>query len=103
MCATRASGTNAFQHEMGYTNVLTMLDLGGVPLRSEARGDGDPIVVAGGPGALVPEPVAPFFDLFCVGEDRPYTFTVKWQCGWHCQGPLRAHNGRRRDPATILR
>ena len=59
------------QHEMGYTNVLTMLDLGGVPLRSEARGDGDPIVVAGGPGALVPEPVAPFFDLFCVGEGEP--------------------------------
>ena len=56
------------QHEMGYTNILTMLDLGGVPLRSEARGEDDPIVVAGGPGALVPEPVAPFFDLFCVGE-----------------------------------
>ena len=52
------------QHEMGYTNILTMLDLGGVPL----RGEDDPIVVAGGPGALVPEPVAPFFDLFCVGE-----------------------------------
>ena len=56
------------QHEMGYTNILTMLDLGGVPLRSEVRGEDDPIVVAGGPGALVPEPVAPFFDLFCVGE-----------------------------------
>ena len=39
------------QHEMGYTNVLTMLDLGGVPLRSEARGDGDLIVIADGPGA----------------------------------------------------
>ena len=56
------------QHEMGYTNILTMLDLGGVPLWSEARVEDDPIVVAGGPGALVPEPVAPFFDLFCVGE-----------------------------------
>lgn len=59
------------QHEMGYTNVLTMLDLGGVPLRSEARRRDDPIVVAGGPGAFVPEPVAPFFDLFCVGEGEP--------------------------------
>lgn len=56
------------QHEMGYTNILTMLDLGGIPLRSEDRCSSDPIVMAGGPGALVPEPVAPFIDLFCVGE-----------------------------------
>ncbi|MDR2175536.1 MAG: TIGR03960 family B12-binding radical SAM protein [Synergistaceae bacterium] len=56
------------QHELCCTNVLTMLDLAGIPLRSEARGDGHPIVMAGGPGAFVPEPVAPFFDLFCVGE-----------------------------------
>jgi radical SAM family uncharacterized protein len=56
------------QHELTYTNVLTMLDLGGIPLRSEARGDRHPMVVAGGPGAFVPEPMAPFIDLFCVGE-----------------------------------
>lgn len=59
------------QHEMGYTNILTMLDLGGVPLRSEMRNEEDPIVIAGGPGAFVPEPLAPFFDLFCVGEGEP--------------------------------
>ena len=59
------------QHEMGYTNILTMLDLGGVPLRAGMRGEDDPIVVGGGPGAFVPEPVAPFFDLFCVGEGEP--------------------------------
>lgn len=56
------------QHEMSYTNVLTMLELGGIPLRSEERGEDDPIVLAGGPGALVPEPMAPFIDAFCVGE-----------------------------------
>ncbi|NLL37794.1 MAG: TIGR03960 family B12-binding radical SAM protein [Fretibacterium sp.] len=56
------------QHEMSYTNVLTMLSLGGVPLRSEERSDSDPLVMAGGPGALTPEPLAPFIDLFCVGE-----------------------------------
>jgi radical SAM family uncharacterized protein len=55
------------QHELGYTNILTMLDLGGIPLRWEAR-DEHPIVVAGGPGAFAPEPVAPFIDAFCVGE-----------------------------------
>jgi radical SAM family uncharacterized protein len=56
------------QHELGYTNILTMLDLGGIPLRSENRDERHPVVVAGGPGAFVPEPVAPFIDAFCVGE-----------------------------------
>ncbi len=56
------------QHETGYTNVLTMLDLAGIPLRSQDRGEADPLVVAGGHGAFVPEPMAPFFDLFCIGE-----------------------------------
>ncbi|MDR3230850.1 MAG: TIGR03960 family B12-binding radical SAM protein [Synergistaceae bacterium] len=56
------------QHELGYANILTMLDVGRIPLRSEDRGRRDPIVLAGGPGAFVPEPVAPFVDLFCVGE-----------------------------------
>ncbi len=56
------------QHEMSYTNILTMLDLGGVPLLSSERGDDDPIVMAGGPGALVPEPLADFIDIFCLGD-----------------------------------
>lgn len=56
------------QHETGHTNVLTMLDLAGVPLRSEARGPDVPLVIAGGHGAFVPEPMSPFIDLFCVGE-----------------------------------
>ncbi len=56
------------QHEMSFTNILTMLDLGGVPLLSQARTDSDPIVMAGGPGALVPEPIADFIDIFCLGD-----------------------------------
>ena len=56
------------QYELSYTNMLTILDLGGVPLRSENRGDADPLVIAGGPGALAPEPVAPFIDAFCIGD-----------------------------------
>jgi len=56
------------QYELTSTNILTMLDLGGVPLRSSMRGDGDPIVAAGGPGALAPEPLAPFIDVFCAGD-----------------------------------
>lgn len=57
-----------FQYELSFTNMLTMLDLGGIPLRSSERSDGDPLVIAGGPGALSPEPMADFIDLFCVGD-----------------------------------
>jgi hypothetical protein len=56
------------QHELTYTNVLEMLDLAGVPLHGAQRGEGDPIVVAGGPGTANPLPMAPFFDAFFVGE-----------------------------------
>lgn len=58
----------SLQYELSYTNVLLNLDLGGIPLRSSARGDADPIVIAGGPTATHPEPLAPFIDLFLVGE-----------------------------------
>jgi len=56
------------QYELHYTNILNMLDLGGVPLRSRDRGVGDPLVVGGGPCAFNPEPMAEFFDLFVVGD-----------------------------------
>jgi len=58
----------SLQYELSYTNVLTMLDLGGIPLRSAERGDGDPFVIAGGPCAFNPEPLAPFLDLVILGE-----------------------------------
>ena len=56
------------QYEMSYTNVLNMLDLAGLPLRSADRTDDMPIVIGGGPCAYNPEPVADFFDLFNIGE-----------------------------------
>ncbi len=56
------------QSELTYTNVLTLLDAGGVPLRAGARGESDPIVIGGGPCAYNPEPLADFFDLFFLGE-----------------------------------
>jgi len=55
-------------HEGCLTNVLTMLDLAGVPLRAANRGETDPLVIAGDAGADTPEPMAPFIDLFCVGD-----------------------------------
>lgn len=55
-------------YETVYTNVLTMLDLSGIPLRTSDRGDGDPLIVAGGHAAYNPEPMSPFIDAFCIGE-----------------------------------
>ncbi len=70
------------QYELSYTNILTILDLGGIALRSENRNDSDPIVLAGGPGALSPAPVSPFIDAFCVGDGEvllPDVFKVLYE------------------------
>ncbi len=58
----------SLQYEICYTNVLTMLDLGGIALHAADRGDDDTLVIAGGPGAQNPELVAPFIDLFVIGD-----------------------------------
>lgn len=58
----------SLQYEMSFTNVLTMLQLGGLPLRAADRGPADTLVIAGGPCALMPEPMAEFIDLFVVGD-----------------------------------
>jgi len=54
--------------ELNYSNVLNILDLGAIPLESSSRSYKDPLVIAGGPCALNPEPMYEFFDLFCIGE-----------------------------------
>ena len=61
----------SLQYEICYTNVLTMLDLGGVPLHAEDRGPDDTLVIAGGPGAQNPELLAPYIDLFVIGDGEP--------------------------------
>jgi radical SAM family uncharacterized protein len=61
----------SLQYEICYTNVLTMLDLGGIPLHAEDRGDDDTLVIAGGPGAQNPELLAPYIDLFVIGDGEP--------------------------------
>ncbi len=58
----------SLQHELQYSNVLNMLDLSGIPLRSEDRQTRDPIVVAGGPCAFNPEPMSGFIDAFVLGD-----------------------------------
>lgn len=56
------------QYELSYTNVLSMLELAKVPLKSADRTDFTPIVVAGGPCACNPEPLADFVDIFFLGD-----------------------------------
>ncbi len=56
------------QYELTYTNVINLLDLGDIPIRSCDRGEGDPFVLGGGPCAHNAEPVAPFFDLLLLGD-----------------------------------
>jgi radical SAM family uncharacterized protein/radical SAM-linked protein len=58
----------SLQHELSFTNVLTMLDLSGIPFLSEDRGVEDPLIIAGGPACFNPEPVAPVFDAFLIGD-----------------------------------
>jgi len=61
----------SLQYEICYTNVLTMLDLGGLALKAEDRGADDTLVIAGGPGAQNPELLAPYVDLFVIGDGEP--------------------------------
>jgi len=56
------------QYELSYSNILNMLALAGIPLMAAERGDGWPLIIAGGPCAYNPEPLAPFFDAFLLGD-----------------------------------
>src|SRR3990172_2106439 len=56
------------QYELSYTNVLNGLDLAGIPLRSKDRNDSHPVIIAGGPCSVNPEPLSDFVDVFFIGE-----------------------------------
>lgn len=56
------------QYEMSYTNILNMLDLAGIPLKHEERDNTHPLIIAGGPCAFSPEPLADFIDAFQIGD-----------------------------------
>src|SRR6185436_3358048 len=70
----------SLQFELTYSNVLTMLSLGRIPLRSADRGHEDPLVLGGGPTATHPEPLAPFFDAFVIGdgEEKATEVALLW-------------------------
>ena len=64
------------QYELSYTNVLNMLELAGIPLRSKDRTELHNIVVGGGPCACNPEPLADFFDIFFLGDGEEVDIEV---------------------------
>ncbi|WP_067602090.1 TIGR03960 family B12-binding radical SAM protein [Nocardiopsis listeri] len=66
----------SFASEMGYTNMLTALDLAGIPRRSADRTEDDPIVLAGGHAAFNPEPIADFLDAVVLGDGEEITLAV---------------------------
>jgi radical SAM family uncharacterized protein/radical SAM-linked protein len=66
----------SLQYELTYTNILMMLDLGGIPLLSRERKATHPLVIAGGPCAFHPEPIADFIDAFLLGDGEEAIFDI---------------------------
>jgi len=64
------------QYEMCYTNILQILDLSHIPLMATKRTEDDPLVIGGGPCTYNPEPLAPFFDMFYIGEGETVYFDL---------------------------
>ncbi len=85
----------SLQYELSYTNILAMLDLGGIPLHAKDRGPDDPWVIAGGPCAFNPEPLADFLDFVVLGEaEEALAEIVEIHRGWR---------GKPRDRGGFLR
>jgi radical SAM family uncharacterized protein len=66
----------SFSTELGYTNMLTALDLAGIPLHAADRGDEDPVVLAGGHAAFNPEPIADFVDAAVLGDGEEIVLAI---------------------------
>jgi radical SAM family uncharacterized protein len=58
----------SLSYELNFSGILNILDLGKVPIFSKERKEKDPIIIAGGPAVLNPEPIVPFIDVFFIGE-----------------------------------
>lgn len=87
----------SLQYELGFTNLLNMLELAGIPVRAADRDDGHPLVVAGGPQADNPEPVADFLDLVVIGDGEASMAAIL-----DFYGRLKRNGVRRRDMIPII-
>ena len=85
-------------YELNFTNILTMFDLSGIPFFSEERDDSHPLIIAGGPCAFNPEPVADFFDAIVVGDGEKAVLEVAEQyIQWKKQG-----DGKKKSLLNLL-
>ncbi len=66
----------SIQHELSFTNILSMLNLSGIPFLSKVRGLDYPLIIGGGPACFHPEPVAPIFDAFVIGDGEEATVEI---------------------------
>ena len=85
----------SLQYELTYTNILMMLDLGGIPLLSEDRDETHPLIIAGGPCAFHPEPLAACIDAFLLGDGEEAIFDI-------CEAYLAWDGTHRTDLLTAL-
>ena len=88
----------SFSTELGYTNLLTALDLAGIPLHAEERTDDDPIVLAGGHSAFNPEPIADFIDAAVLGDGEEIALAISEViCEHKAEGSPAGEMGTPRD------
>jgi len=85
----------SLQHELCYTNVLTMLDLAGIPFRASERDRTFPLVIAGGPACFNPEPVAHVFDAILIGDGEEAALEI-------CRKVRRFNRNREGDRRALL-
>jgi len=84
-------------YELGYTNVLNMLDLAGIPLLTAERDDSHPLIIAGGTCVLNPEPMAEFIDAFVIGDGEEVILEMLevWREKNGSTGSPRAEGGKK--------
>ncbi len=87
----------SLQYELSYTNVLMMMELGGIPIHREDRGERHPLVIAGGPCAFNPAPLSSFIDAFVIGEGEEAVTEIASSVL-----AIRNRGGKRRDRLEAL-
>jgi radical SAM family uncharacterized protein len=88
----------SFSTELGYTNLLTAIDLAGIPLHAAERTEQDPVVIAGGHAAFNPEPIADFVDAAVLGDGEEVVLAITEVVReWKAQGRPAGEMGSPRD------
>ena len=87
----------SLSYELCYTNVLNILDLGGIPKESSKRREDDPLIIAGGPACFNPEPMAEFFDAFVIGDGEDVVLEIVELCKKYKYAERSTHNAQRKE------